>query len=135
MPNKPIVLATWQGSEPSLPSVLLNSHYDVVGARFGPVAVDSLCWAARRPPSVTGRWTRISNHTQTPLKQVPAVTDHWHTDPFLPTRKDGKIYARGTQDMKSVCAQYILAVERLKTVGGCVPLLCTHNSHMIVTRH
>lgn len=28
------------------------------------------------------------------------MTDHWHTDPFEPTRKDGKIYARGTQDMK-----------------------------------
>jgi aminoacylase len=29
-PNKPIVLATILGSEPSLPGVLLNSHYDVV---------------------------------------------------------------------------------------------------------
>ncbi|CAH0482190.1 unnamed protein product [Peronospora belbahrii] len=28
--NKPIVLATWQGKTPSLPSILLNSHYDVV---------------------------------------------------------------------------------------------------------
>ncbi|KAG3106506.1 Aminoacylase-1 [Phytophthora idaei] len=28
--NKPIVLATWQGKDPSLPSILLNSHYDVV---------------------------------------------------------------------------------------------------------
>ena len=28
--NKPILVATWIGSEPSLPSVLLNSHYDVV---------------------------------------------------------------------------------------------------------
>lgn len=31
VPNKPIVLATWPGSDPSLPSILLNSHYDVVG--------------------------------------------------------------------------------------------------------
>lgn len=38
--------------------------------------------------------------TTPPKKQVPAVTDHWATDPFEPTRKDGKIYARGTQDMK-----------------------------------
>lgn len=30
MPGKPIVLATWKGQDPSLPSVLLNSHYDVV---------------------------------------------------------------------------------------------------------
>uniref|UniRef100_K3X9N4 N-acyl-aliphatic-L-amino acid amidohydrolase n=1 Tax=Globisporangium ultimum (strain ATCC 200006 / CBS 805.95 / DAOM BR144) TaxID=431595 RepID=K3X9N4_GLOUD len=28
--NKPIVLATWRGEDPTLPGVLLNSHYDVV---------------------------------------------------------------------------------------------------------
>jgi aminoacylase len=28
--NKPILVATWTGSEPALPSILLNSHYDVV---------------------------------------------------------------------------------------------------------
>jgi hypothetical protein len=26
--NKPIVVATWLGTEPELPAVLLNSHYD-----------------------------------------------------------------------------------------------------------
>lgn len=29
-PNKPIVIITWIGSEPDLPSILLNSHMDVV---------------------------------------------------------------------------------------------------------
>jgi aminoacylase len=28
--GKPIVVLTWEGSEPALPSVLLNSHMDVV---------------------------------------------------------------------------------------------------------
>ena len=28
--GQPIVLATWLGEEPELPSVLLNGHYDVV---------------------------------------------------------------------------------------------------------
>jgi acetylornithine deacetylase/succinyl-diaminopimelate desuccinylase-like protein len=28
--GKPIVVLTWEGSEPHLPSVLLNSHMDVV---------------------------------------------------------------------------------------------------------
>ena len=28
--NKPIVVAKWNGSDPSLPVVILNSHYDVV---------------------------------------------------------------------------------------------------------
>ncbi|GLE04775.1 hypothetical protein PINS_up013754 [Pythium insidiosum] len=30
VPNKPIVLATWHGEDASLPSIILNSHYDVV---------------------------------------------------------------------------------------------------------
>ena len=30
VPGKPIVVLTWEGSEPNLPSVLLNSHMDVV---------------------------------------------------------------------------------------------------------
>jgi hypothetical protein len=30
VPGKPIVVLTWEGSEPALPSVLLNSHMDVV---------------------------------------------------------------------------------------------------------
>jgi len=30
VPEKPIVVLTWEGSEPNLPSVLLNSHMDVV---------------------------------------------------------------------------------------------------------
>ncbi|XP_012257792.1 aminoacylase-1 [Athalia rosae] len=29
-PNKPIVIITWEGTEPSLPAILLNSHTDVV---------------------------------------------------------------------------------------------------------
>lgn len=29
-PNKPIVIITWIGSKPDLPSILLNSHMDVV---------------------------------------------------------------------------------------------------------
>ncbi|XP_063227654.1 aminoacylase-1-like [Bacillus rossius redtenbacheri] len=30
VPKKPIVVLTWRGTEPSLPSILLNSHMDVV---------------------------------------------------------------------------------------------------------
>lgn len=30
--GKPILIASWPGSDPSLPSILLNSHYDVVPA-------------------------------------------------------------------------------------------------------
>jgi aminoacylase len=30
VPNKPVVVGTWLGSQPELPAILLNSHYDVV---------------------------------------------------------------------------------------------------------
>lgn len=30
VPNKPIVFASWIGQQPELPSILLNSHMDVV---------------------------------------------------------------------------------------------------------
>ncbi|ETN01959.1 hypothetical protein PPTG_16645 [Phytophthora nicotianae INRA-310] len=30
--NKPVVLATWKGEDPTLPGIILNSHYDVVPA-------------------------------------------------------------------------------------------------------
>jgi len=72
--NKPVVVATLKGTEPDLPSVLLNAHYDV----------------------------------------VPAQRDKWTHDPFSAVEEpDGKICARGTQDMKCVCAQYIIALSRL----------------------
>ncbi|CAI5713564.1 unnamed protein product [Hyaloperonospora brassicae] len=32
MAHKPVVLATWHGEDPTLPGILLNSHYDVVPA-------------------------------------------------------------------------------------------------------
>mmetsp|Transcript_16295 Transcript_16295/g.21427 ORF Transcript_16295/g.21427 Transcript_16295/m.21427 type:complete len:429 (+) Transcript_16295:102-1388(+) len=44
---------------------------------------------------------------------VPVMREHWDVDPWEAVEKDGKIYGRGTQDMKCVCAQYILAVARM----------------------
>ena len=73
VPGKPVLVVTWPGREPALPSVLLNCHYDV----------------------------------------VPALDTQWRTPPFTPTvGEDGRIYARGTQDMKCVCMQYVEALRR-----------------------
>ncbi|KAL6214195.1 hypothetical protein ACLB2K_013633 [Fragaria x ananassa] len=78
VPNKPLVLLKWPGSDPSLPSILLNSHTDV----------------------------------------VPAEHDKWAHHPFAAhVDPNGKIYARGSQDMKCVGLQYLEAIRRLKTCG------------------
>lgn len=76
--KKPILVMTWVGTEPELPSILLNSHMDV----------------------------------------VPVFEKSWTHPPFEAYMDDeGKIYARGAQDMKSVAIQYIEAVRQLKANG------------------
>ncbi|TDH68819.1 hypothetical protein CCR75_001409 [Bremia lactucae] len=70
--------ATWKGLDPTLPGIILNSHYDV----------------------------------------VPAMAEHWQYEPFeAKVLEDGRIYGRGTQDMKSVCIQYVEAVHMLINSG------------------
>ncbi|KAH3816581.1 aminoacylase-1-like [Dreissena polymorpha] len=77
-PQREVVIMTWEGQEPSLQSVLLNSHTDV----------------------------------------VPVYPEEWKVDPFSADKMpNGDIYARGTQDMKSVGIQYLEAVRRLKSQG------------------
>eukprot|EP00897_Mesotaenium_endlicherianum_P006013 jgi/Mesen1/543/ME001041S10743 len=84
--KKPTLLLTWEGSDPSLPSIQLNSHMDV----------------------------------------VPAEADKWMHDPFGGEKSsDGNIYARGSQDMKSVGMQYLEAIRTLKA-GGHAPLRTVH---------
>eukprot|EP01119_Soliformovum_irregulare_P013129 TRINITY_DN3466_c0_g1_i1.p1 TRINITY_DN3466_c0_g1~~TRINITY_DN3466_c0_g1_i1.p1 ORF type:complete len:327 (+),score=120.73 TRINITY_DN3466_c0_g1_i1:295-1275(+) len=48
--------------------------------------------------------------------------EKWNWDPFAAEKdENGNIYARGTQDMKSVGIQYIEAVHRLKQSGKTFP--------------
>jgi len=38
--------------------------------------------------------------------------DAWHSDPFLPEIRDGKLYGRGSADMKTALAAMVIASER-----------------------
>ncbi|XP_044753472.1 aminoacylase-1-like [Coccinella septempunctata] len=85
-PNKPVVILTWLGERNDLPSVLLNSHMDV----------------------------------------VPVFEEQWKYKPFNAEVHKGKIYARGSQDMKCVGVQYLEAIRRLKLEG----IVCSRTVHV-----
>lgn len=75
-PHKPVIILTWIGSKPELPSIILNSHMDV----------------------------------------VPVVEEFWTHSPFAADiDENGRIYARGAQDMKCVPIQQLAAIRALKT--------------------
>lgn len=76
--KNPVVILTWAGSEPNLPSIVLNSHMDV----------------------------------------VPVFEEHWTHPPFAADiDENGRIIARGSQDMKCVGVQYLAAIRALKRDG------------------
>jgi len=55
---------------------------------------------------------------------VPAG-EGWDSDPYEATQRDGYIYGRGTQDMKSGVAAFLQAVKEAKEFNGTLSLLLT----------
>jgi aminoacylase len=69
-------------------------------------------------PVVVAKWKGIDESLPILLLNshydvVPADVTAWTVPPFEGLRKDGKIYGRGTQDMKCVCLQYIEAIRKI----------------------
>lgn len=76
--RNPVVIMEWTGLDPNLPSIMLNSHTDV----------------------------------------VPVFEEMWSNPPFAAEiDEDGKIFARGTQDTKSLGMIYLAAIRALKSKG------------------
>ncbi len=51
--------------------------------------------------------------------------DGWDSDPFTPTIKDGYIYARGSQDMKSGLTAFLKAIKDIDDFNGTLSILIT----------
>ena len=84
---------------------------------------------------VTNLWIR--HGTARPLVVLAGHTDvvppgpreKWHSDPFEPTIRDGKLFGRGAADMKTSIAAFVTAAERFVAAHpghpGSVGLLIT----------
>ena len=55
---------------------------------------------------------------------VPAG-DGWESDPYKLVERDGYLYGRGTQDMKSGVAGFVQTLKEVKTFNGTLSLLLT----------
>ena len=94
---------------------------DLIAARLAPLGfvierIDaggvSNLWARRDPAPENnhGRLICFAGHTDV----VPTgPLEHWHSPPFTPTLRDGKLYGRGAADMKASLAAAVVACERL----------------------
>ena len=55
--------------------------------------------------------------------------EHWTSDPFTPTHRDGRLYGRGASDMKTSIAAFVVAVEEFlaqhPTPNICIAVLLT----------
>ncbi|HJV87095.1 MAG TPA: succinyl-diaminopimelate desuccinylase [Noviherbaspirillum sp.] len=63
--------------------------------------------------------------------------DQWHSDPFTPTLRDGKLYGRGAADMKTSLAAMAVAVEEFVAAhpkhNGSIGFLLTSDEEGVAT--
>lgn len=75
-------------------------------------------------PLVYGEWLGAGENAPTVLVychydvQPARLADGWTSDPFVPTARDGKLYARGALDSKLHVIVHLKAAESLLASGG-----------------
>lgn len=71
-------------------------------------------WAVRRGRAGS-KLLMFAGHTDV----VPTgPLNQWHSDPFVPTHRDGKLYGRGAADMKTSIAAMTVAIEEFIAKHG-----------------
>ena len=77
---------------------------------------------ARRPGRARGAEARtvvFAGHTDV----VPTgPLDQWHSDPFVPAHREGRLHGRGAADMKTSIAAFTIAVEEFVAAEPDTPL-------------
>ena len=116
------------GCQDVLAQRLARLGFTIERMRFGDV--DNL-WARRgtsRPLVV------FAGHTDV-VPTGPA--GQWHSDPFIPTVRDGVLYGRGAADMKSSIAAFVTSIEGFLAAHpdhpGSIALLITSDEEGIAT--
>jgi succinyl-diaminopimelate desuccinylase len=90
------------GCQEYIATRLLAAGFQCEPMRFGEV---SNLWARRGKAAPL---LCFAGHTDV----VPTgPLSEWHSDPFVPTLRDGKLYGRGAADMKSSIAAFVVAAE------------------------
>jgi succinyl-diaminopimelate desuccinylase len=90
------------GCQPMLAARLERSGFRCEPMQFGEV---SNLWARRGSGAPV---VCFAGHTDV----VPTgPLSEWHSDPFVPTIRDGKLFGRGAADMKSSIAAFVVATE------------------------
>jgi succinyl-diaminopimelate desuccinylase len=65
-------------------------------------------WAMRRAAVANAKTLVFAGHTDV----VPTgPLNEWHSAPFVPTHRDGKLFGRGASDMKTSLAAFVVAIE------------------------